>query len=278
MIPPTPQAIIDRWAPQGPLVVLTGAGVSAESGIPTFRGKEGYWTVGAREYHPQELATHEAFVAMPDEVWAWYLYRRGVCHAAQPNAGHQALVELEALLSDAFLLVTQNVDGLHRRAGSSEGKLYEIHGRIDQMRCARECTDRRFEMPPGVDLAWEKGRKLDDATRALLVCPLCGSPSRPHVLWFDESYDEARYRFQSSLRAAREAALLVVVGTSGATNLPHQMVSTVARNGRGLLVVNADPSPFTELAESIPSGAFWPTPSAAALPALVAQMRIAGAR
>src|SRR5438552_13760341 len=95
----------------GRVVVLTGAGVSAESGIPTFRGKDGYWTVGAREYHPQELATHAAFERMPWEVWAWYLYRRGVCRGARPNAAHDALVRLDAHLGARFALVTQNVDG-----------------------------------------------------------------------------------------------------------------------------------------------------------------------
>src|SRR2546430_4762370 len=94
----------------GGVVALTGAGVSAESGIPTFRGKEGYWTVGAREYHPQELARYDAFEAMPWEVWAWYLYRLGVCRRAQPNAGHRALVELGTAMPDRFALVTQNVD------------------------------------------------------------------------------------------------------------------------------------------------------------------------
>src|SRR5688500_3238942 len=92
----------------GRVVVLTGAGISAESGIPTFRGKEGYWTVGSREYHPQELATHEAYAQMPLEVWAWYLYRRGVCRAAGPNAAHTSLVALERALGDRFALVTQN--------------------------------------------------------------------------------------------------------------------------------------------------------------------------
>jgi len=99
----------------GKVIGLTGAGVSAESGIPTFRGKEGYWTVGSRDYHPQELATHEAFTEMPWEVWAWYLYRRGVCRAAAPNAAHEAFVRLDKALGDRFALITQNVDGLHRR-------------------------------------------------------------------------------------------------------------------------------------------------------------------
>src|SRR5438876_11446812 len=104
----------------GGVVALTGAGVSAESGIPTFRGKEGYWIIGAREYHPQELATHEAFAAMPWSVWAWYLYRRGVCQRAHPNPAHAALARLATErpgLPDRFALITQKVDGLHRRAG-----------------------------------------------------------------------------------------------------------------------------------------------------------------
>lgn len=269
VLPPEVAALVTRHAAEGRVVVLTGAGVSAESGIPTFRGQEGYWTVGAREYHPQELATWAAFEAMPDEVWAWYLYRRGVCHAAQPNAGHHALVALEQGLGDRLRLVTQNVDGLHRRAGSSEARLYEIHGRIDQMRCARECTPARDPIPEAVDVAWAKGRALGQHERRCLRCPRCGAPSRPHVLWFDESYDEERYFFLSASRAAAEAGLLVVVGTSGATTLPHRMVETVARAGRGLLVINADPSPFSDRAEALPSGAYWPTTSAAALPALV---------
>ena len=99
--------------------MLTGAGVSAESGIPTFRGREGYWTVGSTEYHPQEMATLQAFEAMPEEVWRWYLYRLGACREAQPNQAHRAIVRLEERLGDRFCLITQNVDGLHLRAGSS---------------------------------------------------------------------------------------------------------------------------------------------------------------
>src|SRR6185437_658754 len=131
-------------ARQGAVIALTGAGVSAESGIPTFRGKEGYWTIGAREYHPQELATRAAFDAMPWQVWAWYLYRRGVCRTAEPNAGHRALVAWDGALGDRFALVTQNVDGLHRRAGSPDARLHEIHGAIDLMRCSRDCTAARY--------------------------------------------------------------------------------------------------------------------------------------
>src|SRR5690349_7061367 len=116
----------EALARDGRVVALTGGGVSAESGIPTVRGKEGYWTIGSREYHPQELATHEAFLAMPWEVWAWYLYRRGVCRVAAPNAGHAALVRWDLALGERFALVTQNVDGLHARAGSTPARTYTI--------------------------------------------------------------------------------------------------------------------------------------------------------
>src|SRR5262249_36780178 len=149
------------------------------------------------------LATHEAFSRVPDTVWAWYLHRRSVCRAASPNAGHRALVTLEEARGDRFLLVTQNVDGLHLRAGSTRARTYEIHGNIDFMRCAGECVPDLFAIPEGIDLSWPRGRALAAAERALLVCPRCGGRARPHVLWFDESYDERRFRYESTLAAAR---------------------------------------------------------------------------
>src|SRR5256885_862150 len=181
--------VIAALARPGHVIALTGAGVSAESGIPTFRGKDGYWTVGAREYHPQELATHAAFSRMPWDVWAWYLYRRGVCRAAEPNAGHHALVDLDAHLTDRFALVTQNVDGLHRRAGSPAARTFAIHGDIGQLRCASECCLERWPIPEAVP-ALAKGEAVGPELRALLVCPRCGGLAQPHVLWLDETYDE----------------------------------------------------------------------------------------
>ena len=238
----------------GTVIALTGAGVSAESGIPTFRGKEGYWTVGAREYHPEELATAEAFAQMPWDVWAWYLYRRGVCRAAEPNAGHRALVEWDAALGDRFALVTQNVDGLHRRAGSPEARLHEIHGDIDRMRCARECTPERYAIPA-------------DATRAALVCPRCGAMARPHVLWFDEMYDEPRYRLDTVRRLAAAATLVVIAGTSAKTNLPWQIVSLAAHNGAAIVDINVEPNPFADVAAE--SAGAIRAPAGSILPALV---------
>ena len=240
----------------GPVVFLTGAGISAESGIPTFRGKEGYWQVGSRNYHPQEMATHAAFVEMPDEVWAWYLYRRSVCRAAEPNAAHRAVAELEQALGDRFVLLTQNVDGLHLRAGNSLERTYQIHGNIDFIRCGNECSTTLFPMPEGVPLEWKKGRAMGDAERELLRCPRCQARARPHVLWFDECYDEERFRFESSIQAAMSSDLLVVVGTAGQTNLPLQVGSVVARRGAPMVVVNPEPNPFTEFAAGSAKGLF----------------------
>ncbi len=253
----------------GTVVVLTGAGISAESGIPTFRGAEGYWRIGSRNYHPTELATYSAFCEMPDQVWAWYLYRRSVCRAARPNPAHEAVAHLGSALGERQVLITQNVDGLHLRAGSPPETTYEIHGNIDFMRCSRECTPGVTPIPEGVDQRWPKERELSRAERELLRCPRCGQPARPHVLWFDESYDEVHFRFESSLRAAVQTDLLIVVGTTGATNLPMQVGALVARRGAAMVVVNPEPNPFTELAAAVPAGVFLQGTAGERLPSLI---------
>ena len=260
------EACTAALARPGTVLALTGAGVSAESGVPTFRGKEGYWTIGAEEYHPQELATHDAFSRMPWDVWAWYLYRRGLCHEAEPNPAHRALVEWDAALGDRFALITQNVDGLHRRAGNPDARLHEIHGDIDLMRCARDCTPERFEIPPIVP-ATPKGVPVAEAVRAHLHCPKCGAMARPHVLWFDESYDEPRYHLDTVRRLAAGATLVVIAGTSAKTNLPWQVVALAAQNGAAIVDINVEPNPFGEIAAE--SAGAIRAPAGEALPALV---------
>ncbi|MEM8608870.1 MAG: Sir2 family NAD-dependent protein deacetylase [Myxococcota bacterium] len=240
----------------GLVLWLTGAGVSAESGIPTFRGEEGYWRVGSRNYHPQEMATQAAFSKMPEEVWAWYLYRRGVCRLAEPNAAHRALAALEADAGDRFLLVTQNVDGLHPRAGNSLERTYQIHGNIDFMRCVSDCLAPPFPIPDTIDPFWQRGRPLGDEEHQALQCPSCGGKTRPHVLWFDETYDETNFRFESSLRAAERASLIVVVGTTGATSLPMHIGNLATAKGTPMLVINPEPNPFSELVEQSGRGLF----------------------
>lgn len=260
---------------EGRLTVLAGAGISAESGIPTFRGPEGYWTVGSRNYHPQEMATNRMFRQAPDEVWRWYLYRMNVCADAEPNAGHRALVEMETLLENRFVLVTQNVDGLHLRAGNTPDRTYMIHGNVFQMRCADGCTKELLPLP-NVFRGRDSNVPLSNAERSHLSCPKCGGWTRPHVLWFDEMYDEAWFRFESSLMAAARTDLLVVVGTSGVTNLPNQVAATVAREKGVLVDVNIAENPFSELA--LRSGGFFVQRSASeALPEILGLLRGDGA-
>jgi NAD-dependent deacetylase len=256
----------DAIARPGRILFLTGAGISAESGIPTFRGAEGYWTIGSTEYQPQELATQAAFRRMPWDIWGWYLYRRGVCRAAAPNAAHAALVTAEAALGDRFLLITQNVDGLHGRAGSSQARSYEIHGNIELARCIVACTADRWPIPDGVgDVA--KGGEVPEAWRALLVCPRCSAMARPHVLWFDESYDEERFRWDSSITAAETASMLVIIGTSARTNLPWNVVDIASRAGATIIDINVDDNPFAEIASR--RGVALRAPAALTLPGLV---------
>ena len=247
------------------LTVLAGAGISAESGIPTFRGPEGIWTVGSKEYHPMEMAAYRTFKEQPFEVWKWYLYRMGICAAAEPNPGHLALVEMEGALGDRFQLITQNVDNLHLRAGNSLKNTFQIHGNIFYTRCQAACGLGVIPLPDRLE-SKSKGEELSEEERAALVCPRCGEVLRPHVLWFDESYDEIHYRFQSSLAAANQTDLLITVGTSGATNLPQQVAWLVFQNGGTVIDINLERNPFSELAENSPGGAFIQGASAEVLP------------
>lgn len=252
----------------GTVTVLTGAGISAESGIPTFRGPEGYWTVGSQSYHPQEMATRAMYLRQPFEVWKWYLYRAGVCSRAEPNPGHRALVDLEQHLGDRFTLITQNVDGLHIRAGNTPERTYAIHGNVFQMRCSAACTDRLYPLPESL-IGRDREAELEQAEKDLLHCPRCGRPARPHVLWFDETYNEKWFRFESSIRKAAATDLLLVIGTSGATNLPNQVAHHVYRKGGAIVDINIEDNPFGRLAEASGRGLIIREPSAKTLPALV---------
>jgi NAD-dependent deacetylase len=252
---------------QGNVLALTGAGISAESGIPTFRGSEGYWVVGSRNYMPQEMATQRMFRDNPEEVWRWYLYRFSICREAKPNEGHKALVKLDRALQERFLLVTQNIDGLHRRAGSSRDRTYCIHGDFSWIRCASQCTQELLPMPDFPARGKDSAFKKED--REKLTCPHCKGWLRPHVLWFDEYYDETYYRMNSSLRAAQEAAWLLVVGTSGATNLPMQIGSIALQCGAAVVDVNPAENPFSRIACSSPKGFFAQGTACERLPEIV---------
>lgn len=268
------QALLDELAriiqKQGNILVLTGAGISAESGIPTFRGKEGYWTVGSREYRPEEMATYAMFRRNPDEVWQWYLYRIGVCRNAQPNPGHLAVRQMEEIFGDRFLLITQNVDGLHLRAGNSLARTFQIHGSIEFVRCGLECSREVYPLSAEVTVK-QKDEPLTDRDRKALKCPRCGERVRPHVLWFDECYNEEYYHFNSSLSFASRADLLLTVGTSGATNLPMQVGQVVAQKGGLVVDVNPDFNPFAAMAKRS-GGYFCQGPAGSILPRMVEVM------
>ena len=257
----------------GGITVLTGAGISAESNIPTFRGPEGYWTVGSKVYHPQEMATYGMFTKNPEEVWKWYLYRIGVCKRAEPNSGHIALVEMEKRYKSRFTLITQNVDNLHIRAGSSLEQTLQIHGNIFFMRCADECNVNIYPIPAGVMENRDKDQAISETDLNLLVCPDCGNLTRPHVLWFDEMYNERHYRYHSALNVARKTELLIVVGTSGATSLPNLVAWEVKNNNGVLIDVNIAENTFSNLALSSRRGIFIKEPSSKALPKIISLLR-----
>ncbi len=254
------------------ITVLTGAGISAESGIPTFRGPEGYWTIGSEEYHPQEMATFQMFNRNPAEVWKWYLYRMYVCRKAKPNKGHMALVELEMLLKQKFKLITQNIDNLHIQAGHSLPSIYQIHGNVFYARCASGCTDSIFPVPSGLENE-NKNEDLSDKKKNLLKCKKCGHMIRPHVLWFDETYNEKFYFFRTTIEIARVTDLLIIIGTSGSTNLPGQVAGIVYKRNKPIIDINIEENYFTQLASRSPGGGFIKASSSKALPRLIEYFR-----
>jgi NAD-dependent protein deacetylase/lipoamidase len=256
----------------GRLTILTGAGISAESNIPTFRGPEGYWTIDSTEYQPQEMATYRMFRQKPEEVWKWYLYRVGVCKKAKPNPGHHALVEMEALFKNRFTLITQNVDNLHLRAGNSLEKTFQIHGNVFFMRCADECKRNVYPIPEHL-IGREKDKSFTEADRQLLICPDCGNRTRPHVLWFDEMYNEHYYRYHSALKVAQETDMLLIVGTSGATSLPNQVVWEAKHRSSLIIDINIEENPFSNIALNSRQGFFIKQPSGKALPAILEQFK-----
>jgi NAD-dependent deacetylase len=255
--------------PEKHISILTGAGISAESGIPTFRGPEGYWTVGSEVYMPEQMATRQMFDINPEEVWHWYLYRLGVCHHAQPNPGHYALVEMENKLADRFTLITQNVDNLHIRSGNSHDRTFQIHGNITFTRCSQGCTSERYLLAEDLLTSHAKeNTPLTDKEITLLHCPNCQEWLRPHVLWFDEYYDEENYHVDTVMNWARQTDLLIIIGTSGATNLPNQIASTVQNQRHCIIDINIEENLFSAIAKQSPGGQFIKANSANILPQL----------
>ena len=203
--------------------VLTGAGMSAESGVPTFRDAQtGLWA----SFRPEDLATPEAFARDPKTVWRWYAWRRERVHAVEPHDGHRALASIEARLGDRLTLVTQNVDGLHQRAGST--RVIELHGNITRCICSRT------RLP--IDAAWLDAHRDEEPPR---------SPhhrdglARPDVVWFGEALPEDAIDLAWS--AAERSTLCLVVGTSALVQ-PAASLPLLARS-RGAFVVEINPEP-----------------------------------
>ncbi|MHA2090299.1 MAG: SIR2 family NAD-dependent protein deacylase [Candidatus Kariarchaeaceae archaeon] len=228
-----PEELISLIQSANRILVLTGAGISAESGIPTFRGKEGYWVVGSRNYYPEEMATHRFFRENPEELLKWYEHRQNICLQSKPNEGHKAITQLEQWAETSkkdFLLITQNVDNLHHRAGTKN--IIEIHGNIFRFRCSNDFTADGHNQ----DLV-----NINDLSDIPVTCSKCNSLLRPHVLWFDEYYTEELFKAESALAFALKADLLVVVGTTLATTIPNRIVSILLSSDKPVIEVNPDP-------------------------------------
>lgn len=268
-----PQSLLDKIdiAIKGSsfITFLVGAGISAESGIPTFRGAEGYWKIGYVNYKPQEIGNYKMFHNNPIEVWKWFLFRKTVCRNAKPNAGHYALKNIEDVLGNRFALISQNVDGLHKRAGNTLERTYLIHGDLDYVRCGNECKypNELYPFPNGIaDKSREDLILKEELT--LLKCPKCGKFLRPHVLWFDEYYEEEYYKSKTVMKIAENTSLLFVIGTSGATNLPHQIAMQALNQGCTFVVIDVDENIFSEVAQEYENGYFLKGKSGEILPEL----------
>jgi NAD-dependent deacetylase len=238
-----PPALISVLRSSSHTVVLTGSGISAESGVPTFReAQAGLWG----RFDPQELATPEAFERDPGLVWDWYAWRRKLVAQAAPNPGHLAIAEMQDLFQN-LTLVTQNVDGLHQSAGSRD--VIELHGNIRRTRCSVE------------------GDEVEDyeESGSPPVCPSCGAPLRPDVVWFGEMLPPGVLETASG--AARRADLFLSVGTSSlvypAAALPYEALES----GATLVEINPSETPLTPHADYALRG-----PAGDVLPRLILEL------
>lgn len=226
------------------IALLTGAGMSAESGVPTFRDAQtGLWA----HFDPQELATESAFRAHPQRVWDWYQHRREMIAAVQPNAGHQALSAFARQHPGRLTLITQNVDGLHQLAGNTDA--LALHGNIAQDRwldAPRPCC-RVESLQPGHPPH----------------CPVCGNLRRPAVVWFGEHLPS--HALEAADTAARACDLMLVVGTSGEVYPAAGLAFTAHQSGARVVIVNPEPTPLDAVAQCRLS-----EPAAVCLPALLA--------
>lgn len=197
------------------VTVLTGAGISAESNVPTFRGKDGLW----KNFRPEDLATPEAFKRDPKLVWEWYKWRRGIVTKCRTNPAHEVIAKMESRFS-SFTLVTQNVDGLHRRAGNKN--VLELHGNLFKARCTKEGTI----------------MDLDQGDDPLPKCPDCGALLRPHIVWFGESLDPEI--LQKAFAASVSCDIFLVAGTSAIVQPAATLPLYARQSGAPVIEVNLE--------------------------------------
>lgn len=232
-MPTIPESLLSALNDARQILVFTGAGVSQESGIPTFRDDlTGLW----QRYDPQELATPEAFVRQPDLVWGWYEFRRRNVMLCAPNAAHRTI----AAMANAFprlTLITQNVDDLHERAGSQ--KVLHLHGSLLQARC-HDCAC-PFSLPPEIPIEPAGGWRFEPPR-----CPHCQGNIRPGVVWFGESLPEDAW--QAALDATQSCDVFFSVGTSSVVYPAASLPELAARRGACLVQINPSPTPLDRLA------------------------------
>jgi NAD-dependent deacetylase len=208
------------------IAVLTGAGISAESGIPTFRGEDGLW----KTYRAEELATPSAFHANPQLVWEWYDWRRGIIGSKEPHPGHKVLARWEKIFPD-FALITQNIDGLHARAGSKN--ILELHGNIWKLRCTEEGTIAENHETPLKEIPPR--------------CPECGALLRPHVVWFGESLSSSV--LHKAFLLSSSCQVMFVVGTSAIVQPAASLPLSASEAGAKIVEINPDPTPLTSYSD-----------------------------
>lgn len=241
-----PGGLIQRLAAARSVAVLTGAGVSAESGVPTFRDAQtGLWA----KYNPEDLATPTAFRRDPRLVWEWYAWRRKLVADAKPNPAHFALVELARLVPE-FHLITQNVDGLHQQAGSQN--VIELHGNITRTKCFDEGT---------IVSKWTDNGDVPPK------CPHCGGLLRPDVVWFEESLPEGEISLAQ--HASQSCDVFLSIGTSTVVYPAAALPFIASRSGATVVEINPQPTPLAEKAQFALSGA-----AGVVLPELVADLKL----
>jgi NAD-dependent deacetylase len=239
------------------IFVITGAGISAESGIPTFRSSDGYW----RNLDPAKLATPEAFEKNPQLVWQWYHERRRRIRSARPNAAHDAIVRLSILAGD-FLLVNQNVDDLHARAGLPKEKMVQIHGDIFETRCSR-CEFSRNEREHEREHEHEHEQEQEE----IPVCQRCAALLRPGVVWFGEQLDPGKIDIVENYLCAGPCDLVLVIGTTALFGYIVDWASR-ARADRGEVIeINPEETPLSRSATQCIR-----EPAAVALPKLLSAL------